>query len=125
MKQIQKYLQLWWVKLILVGLIVVLALVTVNYMDLKARELESRDPKKYQANIVRRSVRILQRLATVPEDETPVVATIVDVESLKRQNPQFYARAQNGNTVVLYKSVAYVLDEKTQKVVSIGPVFEN
>lgn len=94
-------------------------------MDLRARELESHDPKKYQANIVRRSVRILRRLAVVPEDETPVVATIIDVESLKKQNPAFYARAQNGNTVVLYKSVAYVLDEKTQKVVSIGPVFAN
>lgn len=125
MKHLQKYLEPWWVKLILVGLIIVFCLVLINYMDLRARELESHDPKKYQANIVRRSVRILRRLAVVPEDETPVVATIIDVESLKKQNPAFYARAQNGNTVVLYKSVAYVLDEKTQKVVSIGPVFAN
>lgn len=125
MKKASTIIEIWWVKLILAAALIIVSITLVNYMDLRARELEAKDPKKYQTNIVRRSVRILKRLAKVPEDETPVVATIVDVESLKKQNPQFYKRAQNGNTVILYKTTAYILDEKTQKVVNIGPVFEN
>lgn len=111
--------------MILVVALAMISITLVNYMDLRARELEAKDPKKYQASIVRRSVRILERLAKVPENETPVVATIVDVEGLKKQNQQFYKRAQNGNTLVLYKTTAYILDEKNQKIVNIGPVLEN
>lgn len=125
MKKIEAYLKPWWAKVIFISLVVILSIVLVNYMDLKARALEARDPKKYQSSIIRRSERILKRLAIVPSGETPAVATIVDVENLKRQNPEFYKRAQNGNTVILYKTVAFIIDEKAQKVVNIGPVFAN
>src|SRR4051812_31133404 len=46
---------------------------------------------------------VLQKLRTVyalPDTPEPAVATIADVEALKKQNP-FYAKARNGDSLIV------------------------
>ena len=61
-------------------------------------------------------------LIELPSDETPTVATVVDVEKVKDQ--VFFARAQNGDKVLLYakSSKAILYRPSTNKIIEVAPI---
>ena len=63
-----------------------------------------------------------EKVAVVPAGEEPSIGQIVDVEQLRKQNPTFYADAQNGDALFIYKNKAYVFRVSENKVVNVAPV---
>lgn len=61
--------------------------------------------------------------------DAPTVATIVKVEELQKQNPEFYKYAKNGNYVVIdavdNQATAYLYDEQQDLVLKTVPVSFN
>jgi len=63
------------------------------------------------------------RHIVLPNDETPTIATVSDVEKLKINQP-FFKNAKNGNRVIVYEkaSKAYLYDPIDDKIVDVGSV---
>jgi hypothetical protein len=88
----------------------------VQYSDLKA------DPAKESQAEVDRLVAQVSKLIVLPEDEKPTVATVTDVEKLKDQ--PFFARAENGNKVLIYTQAkkAILFDPIENKLIEVAPI---
>ncbi len=44
----------------------------------------------------------VSHMVLVPSDATPTVATVQDVDALRKENPAFYSEAQNGDRVIAW-----------------------
>jgi len=66
---------------------------------------------------------LVGKLIVLPADEEPVVATILDVEKLSKDQP-FYRNAKNGDKVLIYIKAqqAIVYDAVRNILVNVGPV---
>lgn len=64
----------------------------------------------------------VSKLIDLPEGESPTIATVVDVEKLKNQ--AFFAKAQNGDRVLMFpqskKAVLY--RPSTNKIIEVAPI---
>lgn len=62
------------------------------------------------------------RLMELPGDEEPTIATVLDKEKVKDQ--PFFARAENGDKVVIYPKAlkAILYRPSTNKVIEVAPV---
>lgn len=71
-----------------------------------------------------RLVKIVSRHVLLPVGEEPKVATIVDVEKLRKDQPVFYENAKNGDKVLIYfiSKKAFIYDPENDIVINIGPV---
>lgn len=63
----------------------------------------------------------VSKLIIVPEDK-PTVATITDVNKLRTANESFYKNAKNGDTLLLYSTVAIIFRSSENKIVNVAPV---
>lgn len=65
----------------------------------------------------------VRRHIVLPEDEEPLVATIVNVDELIAEQA-FYQGAQNGDVLIIYGSVAKALiyNPREDRLVNVGPV---
>lgn len=66
------------------------------------------------------------KLIVLPAEEEPTVATIADVEALKKEQ-SFYIDAKNGDKVLIYMQAkkAIIYDEERNILVNVGPIFMN
>ncbi len=64
----------------------------------------------------------ISQLILVPSDEEPRVATINDVETLKKQNAEFYKNAEKDDLIVLYKTRVIIYRPSTDKIINVAPV---
>lgn len=64
----------------------------------------------------------VSRLMTLPTDEVPTIATVVDKEKLKDQS--FFANSENGDKVLVYTKAkkAILYRPNTDKIIEVGPV---
>ena len=117
------------VTFIVLGLIGLVAAVELKRQAISAQleditehlqEMKLDDPTKNQetADII---VKELRNLMDIPEDIEPTVATIVDVEILKEKNP-FYAKAENGDHLIVTPTRAILYSSKTKKIIDVVPV---
>jgi len=65
----------------------------------------------------------LNKLILITEEEEPTVATIVDVEVLRKDNPEFYKNAQDGDILIIYSKRAIVFRRDKNMIVNVAPVF--
>lgn len=67
-------------------------------------------------------IRRVAALVSLPDGETPTIATVTDVEKLKSQT--FFAKAENGDKVLIFSKArkAYLYRPTTNKIVEIGPI---
>jgi hypothetical protein len=63
----------------------------------------------------------VSQIILVPEGD-PTVANIVDVDALRKQNPDFYKDAQNGDRLLLYSTKAIIYREAESKIINVAPV---
>jgi hypothetical protein len=66
----------------------------------------------------------VSKLAVLPNEKNPVVATINDVEALSATQ-DFYKDANNGDRLIIFghSRTAIIYDEAHHKIVNIGPIF--
>jgi len=57
-------------------------------------------------------------------DEDPTIATIVDIDTLKEQNPTFYEKAQNNDKVIIYSDKAFIFRIEEDIIVNVAPVIK-
>ena len=110
---------------LLVGLVVVLDMqrrqaetelhnLTVRLEQLQGNNQENQERAKQVVTRVR-------SLIDIPEDITPTVATIVDVEKLRAQNP-FYSKASNGDYLIVTPTRAILFDADRGVIIDVVPV---
>ncbi len=114
-----------WRKLVLIVVLLAAFGVLVNYWQLRQKAALARDPQKYQAAEARRITRQLGRLVVLPKEDNPKIATIISAEAARKQNPQFYAKASDGDIVVIFSDVAYLYNPNVRRIVNMGPVYSN
>jgi uncharacterized protein YneF (UPF0154 family) len=68
---------------------------------------------------------ILENLGSIIllPDEEPTMATLLDIEELKKENPEFYKDAQKGDYLVIYSEKAIIYREEENKVINVAPVY--
>jgi hypothetical protein len=71
---------------------------------------------------VRELISQVSRHIVVKQGEDPTVATIQDVEVLKRQNPVFYADAQNGDRLLIWSDKAVLYSQSRDIILSVLPI---
>lgn len=64
----------------------------------------------------------LSDIMLLPQDVTPTMAVINDIEALKAQQPGFFSDAKNGDRVILYPEMAIIYDYQANKIIHVGPV---
>jgi len=69
-------------------------------------------------------IKLVGRHVLLPVGEEPKMATIVDAEKLRKDQPDFYANAKNGDEVLIYfiSKKAFIYDPVNDIVINIGPV---
>lgn len=108
---------------VVIALLLALAL-GLYYQNLSAqRKLKALANPQEAAKVETEAlVKRVAKLAALPADETPTVATVVDAEKLRAQ--QFFARSENGDKVLMYTKAkrAYLYRPSTNQIVEIAPI---
>jgi hypothetical protein len=64
----------------------------------------------------------LKKIMLLPEDITPTMAIITDIEVLKKQQPAFFTNAKNNDRLIIYPEQAIIFDATANKIIKVGPV---
>jgi hypothetical protein len=64
----------------------------------------------------------LGEIIDLPADVKPMMAVVNDAEVLKKDQPEFFAKAKNGDRVIVYSDMAILYDAQANKIMHIGPV---
>jgi len=65
----------------------------------------------------------LKKIMLLPGDDVkPTMATITDIDVLKKEQPTFFANAKNWDRVIVYPNIAIVYDYNANKIIQVGPV---
>ncbi len=77
-----------------------------------------------EARAVEKIINKVEKLIITPQDEEPVLATIVNVEELVKKEP-FYANAQNGDIVLMFQKnlKAIIYSPERDMIVNVGPIY--
>lgn len=93
-----------------------------EYDQLKDENARLSDP---QASAQAETDRLKQQVAAlidVPADEEPTIASVVDVDKLRNQ--AFFAKAQNGDKVLMYQQAkrAILYRPSENKIIEVAPI---
>lgn len=109
--------------IILVGLLLVGGY--VGYTKYQAQQEEIRRLSNPQEAAKVETARLKEKVAQlieVPQKEDPTVATVVDASKLKNQ--AFFAKAQNGDRVLIFAQAkkAILYRPSTEKIIEVAPI---
>ncbi len=116
------------IKIVFLAVMVILAgYFTFSYFKIKKqindqnKEILAKEVKdeKMVEDIIER----VNKLISLPTDKKPLIATIVDVDSLIEKQP-FFIGAKNGNKLLLYENRAIIYDYENNKLVNVGPIYQ-
>lgn len=114
-------------------LLIILLVALVVVLDARRRQAETElhnltvRLEQLQGNTQENQERAEQIIARVravidiPQDVAPTVATIVDVEKLRAQNP-FYDNAKNGDYLIVTPTRAILFDAERGVIIDVVPV---
>lgn len=91
----------------------------VEYTEGKKGE-QPLDPETQKTidNVVARVV----ELAKIEGDAKPTVGRVANVDNLKKENPEFYENAQNGDYLVIYPNVVFLYSPTGDNIVKVAEV---
>ncbi|MBT3292893.1 hypothetical protein HN512_01030 [Candidatus Peregrinibacteria bacterium] len=89
-------------------------------LTVRLEQLQTGNSQQNQ-EAARRVVDQVRKLISIPEDVVPTVATIIDVESLREQNP-FYNSAENGDHLVVTPERAILFSTEKNIILDVVPV---
>ena len=93
--------------------------IKVKHSQLTQQEQDMPTPQASDDSEMLKSLRTVMLL---PENETPTVATILELEPLQQQNPLFYKDAQVGDKIVIFKDKAIIYREADKLIINVVPV---
>ncbi len=64
----------------------------------------------------------LKKIMLLPDNITPTMAIITDVDVLKKQQPAFFANAKNGERLIIYPDTAIIFDPETNIIIKAGGI---
>ena len=64
----------------------------------------------------------LKKIIFLPDDIAPSMAIVMDDQTLKKQQPEFFANVKNGDRLIIYPDLAIIYDYNANKIIKIGPV---
>lgn len=122
-------------KIIITSLIVLLVLVLVGlvvflgdqYYGMKQQVKAYSDPKYMEDLAKKETKELMEKVGkhmVLPTGEEPVLATITDINALKKEQP-FYEGCNNGDKILIFKNakVGIVYDPGKDIIVKTGPVY--
>ncbi len=104
-------------------LIVLAAIPSVYfYLQYKKAQQALQNPQASSQEEINKLVDRVGKFMELPEGEVPTIATVTDSEKLKDQ--QFFARAQNGDKVLIYTNAkkAILYRQDTNKIIEVAPI---
>lgn len=66
----------------------------------------------------------LKELIVIDEEEEPTIASVVDIEALKKENPQFYKNGKDGNIIFIFTTRVILYDRDEKRIVNVAPIIE-
>lgn len=118
-------------KFFLLFLLIVVILGALGYFgyswwNLKKELQKIQTPEGTQELQKKQTEEIIEKLkahTVLPEDEQPIIVTVIDATALKKQS-NFYEMAKNGDLVIIYFKAkkAYLYDPIADRILNIGPV---
>lgn len=110
--------------IVVLVLLVIAGFCAAGYFYVKAEEYRT-DPQASQQAQKNRAGEVKEKvgkLISVPEDETPTLATVTDKDKLKDQ--PFFKDAQDGDVILIFpqakKAIIYREDEN--RLINVGPI---
>ena len=93
-----------------------------QYDKVKQENKRLSDPQASAAAETERIKNEVSKLIDVPTDEQPTIASVVDASKLNNQ--PFFAKAQNGDRVLMYAKAkkAILYRPSTKKIVEVAPI---
>jgi hypothetical protein len=116
---------------ILIAIVLLILVGGIGYLGYEYFNLKNKlDDPDYLKNLQTQQLtsnkeKILSRLSAIlllPDEVNPKIATINNVDDLRKENPQFYKNAQNGDTLVLYSELAIIYRDSSNKIINIAPI---
>ncbi len=106
---------------VIVPVVALAAVVIAGYLYMQVRTLKQ-NPQAVAQKEVADLVAKVSKLAVLPLDETPTVATVSDPEALKDQ--VFFASAQKGDKVLIYAQAkkAILYSVTMNKIIDVAPL---
>lgn len=86
--------------------------------------------KKFQIKSVAKNgaesmIEDIGKLMILPNEETPMVATITDINKLIVDNKEFYGNAQNSDVVLFYSTKAIIYSPQKNIIVNVAPIVKS
>lgn len=106
-------------------LVIVIFVVGVGSGYLVYNRLSEKNSKENES-VDKQITEILDELGSLillPKDETPTVMSVMDVESLKKENEEFYKDVVKGDILIIYSDKAIIFRREEKKIVNVAPVF--
>lgn len=118
-------------KRLIIGILVVLALLAVGAItygfltkvELERVKNELTNFRRMPNDELKAILDEVGKLMVLPSDELPTLATVTNVEELRKTQP-FFNNAKNGNKVLIYTKAkkAILYDPVANKVIDVAPV---
>lgn len=107
---------------ILIALLTVLLIISgvLGYLYLQEKK-KTDNPVEAATEETERLKEAVSRHMLLPDGD-PAIATIIDIEKLKGQNPDFYAKAENGDRLLVFKNKAVLYDPDKDLILNVAPI---
>ena len=106
--------------------IIVVLLVSLGILGYlyRVEKLKSANPGQLVQENTQKIVEKVGKLIILPANEDPTVATIINIEKLKSDNPEFYLNATNGDKLLLYQKKAIIYSEENNIIVNVASIIK-
>lgn len=123
--RVRRFGRQWLNVALLIAIVVVVTLYVRSEQDRRKTERELAQVKQAtQQSGEERAKEVIEKVRRhidIPTDPQPTVATIVDVERLREASP-FYAKADNGDHLVVTQNRAILYDPDRDIIIDVAPV---
>ena len=107
--------------LILIVFLLLISLGITGYLY-RTEKIKSSNPAQLIEENTQKVIDNASELMILPENEKPTIATIIDIEKLRSDNPEFYKNAENGDKLLIYPQKAIIYSEKKNIIINVASI---